>query len=175
MASLVPRAGDRYDLRETLATPAGPRSRTLATFRAPLTPEVLDRAARRALRPFDRAAIVARAAALGVAVSERREDRPARALLAQLRRGEPIDPTLATILREQLAALPAPAASPRFADVAEWVGASGEQRGAAIRDLVRVADRVVRSRAAVRTRPKSSYPRFSSRPARPKPRAARAR
>jgi hypothetical protein len=82
MAYLVRRSGDRFDLREAAATPAGPRSRTLATFRPPPTPEILERAAARATRPFDRAALLARAAELGVATIERREGRAARELLA---------------------------------------------------------------------------------------------
>jgi len=175
MGSLIRRARGRYDLRETISTRAGPRSRTLVTFRPPLTPEVLARAAARAERPFDRDAILARAAALGVPVSERRQNRAARELLAELRRGEPLDPTLAALLREALDALPAAAPPARFADVAEWVGATAEERGAAVRDLVRVADRIVQSRETRRTRRAAAYPRFSSRTAHPRVRAARAR
>jgi len=174
MASLIARDGVRFELRETVATPAGPRSRTLATFRPPLAPELLDRAERRATRPFDRAAILARAAALGIPVRAWREDRPARQLLAELRRGLRLDPTLAAELRAALAEQPEAAPAARFAEVAEWVGAPIERRGAAVRDLVRVADRIVQGRGARRTRPQPRYPRFSSRRSRGK-RAARAR
>lgn len=172
MASLIARDAGRFELRETVATPAGPRSRTLATFAPPLAPEVLDRAERRATRPFDRAAILARAAALGIPVRDWREDRQARALLADLRRGLRLDPALAAELRAALAA--EPEAAPRFAEVAEWMGAPVERRGATVRDLVRVADRIAQGRGERKTRPKPRYPRFSSRRARSK-RAARAR
>ncbi len=175
MAYLVARDGSRFDLREAIATRAGPRSRTLATFRAPLTPEVLERAALRATRPFDRAAILVRAAQLGVATTERREDRAAREVLALLGAGAAIDPVLVTLLRDALARAPAAPVPERLAEVAEWVGAPIERRGAAVRDLLRLSDRIVRARGAVRSKPKIEFPHFSSRR---KPRrldAARAR
>jgi len=175
MAYLVRRSGDRFDLREAAATPAGPRSRTLATFRPPLTPEILERAAARATRPFDRAVLLARAAQLGVATTERREDRAARELLALLRGGAAIDPVLVTLLRDALAQAESAPVPERLAEVAEWVGASAARRGAALRDLLRLSDRIVRSRGAVRSRPKGAFPRFSSRRGRRRPDAARAR
>ena len=175
MAYLVRRSSERFDLREAFATPAGPRSRTLATFRPPLTPEILERAAARATRPFDRAAILARAAQLGVSATERREDRAARELLAGLRAGAPIDPVLVTLLRDALASAESAPVPERLAEVAEWVGAPDAQRGAAVRDLLRLSDRIVKARGAVRSRPKPKFPRFSSRHGRRRSDAARAR
>lgn len=175
MAYLVRRAGDRFDLRESAATPDGPRSRTLATFRAPLTPEILERAAARAARPFDREALLAAAARLGVATTERREERAARELLARLRAGARIDPVLVTLLRDALDAAPSAPVPEPLAEVAEWVGASDARRGEAVRDLLRVSDRIVRARGAVRSRPQKPFPRFSSRRSRRRPDAARAR
>jgi hypothetical protein len=173
MAYLVRRSGDRFDLREAAATRAGPRSRTLATFRPPLTPEILERATARATRPFDRSALLARAAQLGVATTERREDRAARELLALLRSGAAIDPVLVTLLRDALAQAASAPVPERLAEVAEWVGASAARRGAAVRDLLRLSDRIVQARGAVRSRPQRTFPRFSSR--RGRPRGARAR
>lgn len=175
MAYLVRRGGDRFDLREASATPAGPRSRTLATFRSPLTPEILERAAARATRPFDRAAILSRAAQLGVAATERREDRAAREVLALLRAGVAIDPVLVTLLREALAEAASVPVPEHLAEVAEWVGVPAERRGAAVRDLLRLSDRIVKARGEVRSRPKGQFPRFSSRRGSRRSRAARAR
>ncbi len=175
VAYLVSRDGNRFDLREAIATPDGPRSRTLATFRAPLTPEVLERAATRATRRFDRAEILTRAAELGIATTERREDRAGREVLALLRAGAAIDPVLVTLLRDALAQAAAVPVPERLAEVAEWVGAPIERRGAAVRDLLRLSDRIVRARGAVRAKPKVAFPRFSSRGKRRRVDAARAR
>ena len=54
MAYLSARPGGRFDIREAHATPKGPRSVTLVSFRGALTPEILERAAARALRPLER-------------------------------------------------------------------------------------------------------------------------
>jgi len=57
MAYVVPRKSGRFEIRESLYTPGGPRSRTLAGFRL-LTDQVLDAAAQRAQRPFDAEAVI---------------------------------------------------------------------------------------------------------------------
>jgi hypothetical protein len=57
MAYVVPRKSGRFEIRESLYTPGGPRSRTLAGFRV-LTDQILDAAAQRAQRPFDREAVI---------------------------------------------------------------------------------------------------------------------
>jgi hypothetical protein len=64
MAYVVARPKGRFEIRESVHTPKGPRARSLANF-ASLTDEVLERARRRASRPFDVEAVraAARAAA----------------------------------------------------------------------------------------------------------------
>lgn len=57
MAYVVARKGGRFEIRESLHTASGPRSRTLAGFRV-LTDEMLSAAARRAQRPFDAEAVI---------------------------------------------------------------------------------------------------------------------
>lgn len=52
MAYVVPRHNGRFEVRESVHTPRGPRARTLAGFRV-LTDEVLAAARRRATRMFD--------------------------------------------------------------------------------------------------------------------------
>lgn len=57
MAYVVARRGGRFEVRESLHTANGPRSRTLVGFDV-LTEEILTAAARRAQRPFDREAVI---------------------------------------------------------------------------------------------------------------------
>lgn len=166
MAYLVRRTRgglEQIEIREAVTTPAGPRSRTLASFRGALTPEVLEAAAGRASRPFRPERLLARARALGIPVSRRREDRPARELLAALRRGAAIDPVLVGLLKEALEGVPETPPPPALAEVAEWVGASDAERGQALRDLLRLSGRIRASRTLPRERRRASFPRFRSR------------
>jgi hypothetical protein len=165
VASIYRRADGRLEIRESVSTPRGPRSRTLASFRGALTPEILERASDRASQPFDREKLLERVRALGVPVTRRREDRAARTLLAQLRRGNALHPVLASLLRAALSSPPLEEVHAELADVGEWVGASLAERGEALRGLLRVYDRIARSREAVRARPRQRFPRFSSEPA----------
>ncbi len=144
-------------------TARGPRSRTLATFRGALTPEILERAERRATRPFVRERLLARAAALGVPVTLRREERAARELLGLLRQGASVDPVLKSLLKSALEASPAAAVPAPLAEVSEWIGVDAARRGETLRDLLRLSDRIVRSRPPLRERPRVPFPRFASR------------
>jgi hypothetical protein len=58
MAYVVTRPKGRFEIRESLHTPHGPRARSLAGFEV-LTDAVLATAAQRATRPFDAAAVIA--------------------------------------------------------------------------------------------------------------------
>jgi hypothetical protein len=58
MAYVVARPRGRFEIRESLHTPDGPRAHSLAGFDV-LTDAVLAKAARRAQRPFDAAAVLA--------------------------------------------------------------------------------------------------------------------
>jgi hypothetical protein len=163
MAYLVRRSAHRIEVRESRLTPRGARSRVLASFEGALARDVLARAASRASRPFDAAALLRRARALGIPVSERSREPEARALLARLRRGDPLDPALADALRRALARLPeAPVPEP-LVEVAEWIGASTAERGAALRELLELYGRIEASRPAPRRRARARFPRFSSR------------
>ena len=164
MAYLYRRKGGRAEIREAHATPRGPRSRTLVSFRGALRREHLDRAEAAAQRPFDRNALERRARELGIAVEEPRADLAARELIAQLRRGAALDPLLVGLLRERLADLPADSVPDDVADAAEWIGASELDRGRALRDVLRLYDQIARSREPVRTAPAARLERFTSRP-----------
>jgi hypothetical protein len=58
MAYVVARPKGRFEIRESLHTPDGPRARSLAGFGV-LTGEVVAKAAQRAQRPFDVEAVLA--------------------------------------------------------------------------------------------------------------------
>lgn len=146
----------------------------LVSFTGLLTPEILDAAERAAQRPFDRERLVARARELGIGVSRRRRNRPARALLASLQRGAPLDPRLVTLLREALEPLPAAPLPEHLEEASEWLGQPESERGLALRGLLRTADRIRQARGPVRARDERRYPRFHSH-AYPNPHADAAR
>jgi len=140
-----PRRGDgerpvRFEIRESVSTPAGPRARTLATFRV-LTASVLAEAASRARRPFDARQVRARAAALGAPQRSHEAAATASALLEQLRRGEPLPPALTSELRRVLPRRRAPLPD-SLESALEWAGVDDAARGRALRDLLDLADRI---------------------------------
>ena len=140
-------------MRESVVTPAGPRARSLASFRA-LDKDVLDRAERSASRPFDRDRVVASARRAGAVVEGAIPDRLARELLAEIARGRPPAPGLRRLLRSNLSE------NRSWADVEmdhEWLTASAEDRGRALRDLLDLGDALpVRRRGSLR------FPRLAS-------------
>jgi hypothetical protein len=90
MAYVTRRRGGRFEIRESLHTPKGPRARSLASFEV-LDDDVIARAAQRASRPFDADAVIAsgrragaRVIAQAGAVREAR-DSPARFVEASRR------------------------------------------------------------------------------------------
>lgn len=161
MASIRSQGGV-FEIRECVSTPRGPRQRALARFRGVLTPEVLDRAAAAARRPFDRRALIERARARGIAVAERPRSGAARRLLADLREGRALDPTLVGLLREALAGQEGRTLPDHLVDPAEWLGRSEAARGRALRGLLRVASRVARSRERRAEAEAEAFPRFDS-------------
>jgi len=162
MAYLVRRAGDRVEIRESRSTPRGPRSHQLASFVGALTPAVLARASARATRRFDAAALERRARVMGIPIEARAPEQEARALLARLRRGDPIDPVMAGLLLRALDHVATAPVPEPLEEVSEWIGASPAARGAALRDLLDTFGRIAASRPPRRMRPRRSFPRFSS-------------
>ena len=161
MAS-IRRQGERFEIRECHTTSTGPRQRTLARFDRILTPEVVDEAAARARRPFDRSALFARAREQGIpSVGEYRSG-DARRLIAALRAGQPLQPSLVGLLTQALAGRDSSALPPHLEDAAEWLGATEAARGKALRGLLRVASRAARSRGPLREPPQQPFPRIRS-------------
>lgn len=93
MPYVVRRPRERFELRESVATPAGPRARTLASF-SRLDAAVLASASARAITAWDEDAIVRSARRAGADVHLDPADRAARGLLAALASGSPLAPTL---------------------------------------------------------------------------------
>ena len=74
MAYVVARPRGRFEIRESVHTPKGPRARTLANFEQ-LTDKVLDTARLRASRPFDVDAVRASAEKASASAAARRSGR----------------------------------------------------------------------------------------------------
>lgn len=154
--------GHQFEIRECRATERGPRQYTLARFRDILTPDVIEEAAARAQRPFDREQLIALAERKGIPVSRDTRSQAARRLLAELRAGQRLDPSLVRLLKEALALAEAAPLPEHLSEAADWLGESEAVRGRALRGLLRTASRVVQSRGAIRAWPEEPFPRFSS-------------
>jgi len=157
----TPRAGPgaarRFEVRESVAGPNGPRARTLATFTV-LDEVALAKARARALRPFHESDVASSARRLGAPVAvETPAERHARALLAELRAGRRPPPVLAALLRDALAT--DLEVDDNVEAAAEWIGASDQRRGDTLVDLLELADVI-----PLRRRPEATaFPRISSR------------
>jgi len=145
IAYIVRRARDRFEIRESTNTSAGPRARSLATFHV-LTDEVLEHAGDRAEKPFDRKRISELAAKLGVPVVGNAVDAAARSLLVQLASGRSPRPGLSQLLIEMLATSRRGLEPASRDSIVEWIGAGTRLRGEALRDLLDLTDRLPVSR-----------------------------
>jgi hypothetical protein len=159
MAYVVARHDERWDLRESSSTPAGPRSRTLASFRA-LTPEILEHAGSRSSKPLDERAIRDAARRAGAPVIARNVDHAAAALLAEIAAGRAPRGPLRDLLIDALEPDQA-SVSDSVRAAARWAAATTGQRGETLRDLLALADRLPPARRSGLQR----FPRIASRPA----------
>src|SRR5436853_5260410 len=101
MAYVVRRRGGRFEIRESVLTPAGPRARSLAAFRI-LSDEVLERAVELAGKPIDRDHLVAAARRAGAPVQDTTANAAARSLVAELASGRAPAPGLRRLLIGEL-------------------------------------------------------------------------
>lgn len=140
MAYVVGRSDGRFEIRESVNTERGPRARSLATFRV-LDDRVLDHAQSRAGRPFDRRTVIERARARGASYEPQDPGRLAAQLVRALAAGATVPETIAAALQLQMTAIPAsmPDSVPPMLD---WMAASPADRGEALRDLLRMTDRL---------------------------------
>lgn len=153
MAYVVRRPGGRWEIRESYSSDAGPRSRTLVTFKV-LSPQIISRAARVARRPIDTGQLIRAARRSGVPFESSRSDALAVALLRSINQGNSIRLGLARLLLNRLGDLPDSSLDDSLAD---WVGASLEERGDALIDLLGLADRLPKPAISP-----LRFPRFSS-------------
>jgi hypothetical protein len=164
MAFIVARRSGTWEIRESKSTPAGPRARTLATFRA-LTPEVIEHAQARSTATLDPGRLRKAAVRAGAPVATGAPDRAAGELLAEIGAGHRPRPALARLLidalRDESAGASAGEASDSARAASAWVGATVQRRGETLRDLLLLTDRLPPSRAPVVRR----FPRLRSRPA----------
>lgn len=137
MASIVNGRGQNWEIRESVRTPRGPRSRTLATFRR-LDDETIERARSRAKVPLTAAGLVSIAKRVGAPLEPSAADEAAIQLLREIRDGRRPRAGLRRLLVERFGEQPQP--SDAISSAAEWVGASQEERGEALRDLLLLAD-----------------------------------
>lgn len=105
MAYIVPRGADMWEIRESHTTPAGPRSRTLATFKT-LTPSVVEKARSRSSKRLDAGDLRKAAARAGAPVQAPTADRAAAELLGELAEGRRPRAALWRLLLEALRSEP---------------------------------------------------------------------
>jgi hypothetical protein len=156
MAYLVAHRSGGWEIRESHLTPAGPRARTLATFRT-LTPAVLAHAQTRSSRPLDANDLRKAALRRGAPVAAGPTDHAAGELLAELAAGRRPRPVLARLLVDALHDGDT-ATSDSARAAAGWVAATPQQRGEALRDLLLLTDRLPPRQAPARAR----FPRIQS-------------
>src|SRR6478609_10971106 len=102
MAFIVPTRKGSFEIRESRSTAAGPRSRTLASFRE-LTDETIEKARARAAKAPSAGDLRAAALRAGAPVAAPPVDRAARELVGRLAKGERPDPMLRRLLLDALA------------------------------------------------------------------------
>jgi len=138
MAFVVRRPGGRWEIRESYTAKAGPRARTLASFKV-LSPRVIEHAIERARVPVDRESLLRAAKRAGVAFEPSPADGLAESLLRGVARGARVRPGLRRLLLERFGEARRGAQDDSFI---EWIGASLEERASALVDLLGLADRL---------------------------------
>lgn len=147
MAFVVRTKGQRFEVRESRTTSAGPRSRTLCSF-TEWDEEALARAQRRAEGPLDAEQLREAASRAGAPIAAEPVDRAVRETLRLIAAGDRPDPMLRRLLLDALRGQerehPQPEPAPRVSDAARaataWIGSSLVDRGEALRDLLLLGD-----------------------------------
>lgn len=147
MAFVVATKRGGFEVRESRSTPAGPRSRTLASF-SEMTDEVIAQARERATKTPSADALREAALRAGAPVASPPVDDSARETLRRVANGEQLDPMLRHLLVDALSrenndtqmADSSTTVSDSARAAAGWIGASLTQRAEALRDLLELAD-----------------------------------
>ncbi len=160
MATIIARTDGRYEIRESVTTPRGPRSRTLAIFRE-LTPEVLDHAATRARDPLDRDEIVARAAELGLHVKRIAGDVDTAEFVRRVRSGTSW-PTHVRAVQTATGSVRTEPLPGHLEPMVDWMGVDDETRSRTLVDLLGLADAIMQHRENARARERLRFPPLSA-------------
>jgi hypothetical protein len=86
----------------------------------------------------------------------------ARQLLERLRRGRALDPILVGLLKSSLSDMLETQLAGDLDEAADWVGSSDEERGATLRELLRLSDAIARSRDPLSPGRSEPYPHIAS-------------
>lgn len=165
MAYVVATKPGRFEVRESTSTASGPRSRTLASFRE-LTSEVVEKVQARAGKSLTAEELTRLALKAGAPIRGSELDEAAKETLRLMANGERPDPMLRQLLLDALGnedRHEQPTASQSgVSDAAraatQWLGVGVEQRAAALRELLELADAL-----PVRLRPHEiGFPRLKS-------------
>lgn len=138
MATVIKRSDGRIEIRESLATARGPRSRTLAIARE-LTDEVIEHAAERARKPIDRDELIERAGRLGVHLG-RRTQADVVARLVERVRADALWPTHAKAIQTVLRDVEHGPLPHHLEAMTEWMGTDDGTRGNALVDLLKLSE-----------------------------------
>jgi hypothetical protein len=165
MAYVVASKPGRFEVRESVSTTAGPRSRTLASFRE-LTSETVKRVQEKAEKPPTAAELTRLALRAGAPIRGSELDQAAGETLRRIASGEQPDPKLRRLLIDALSNTGSneqpPDSRNRVSDAAraasQWMGVGVEDRADALRDLLELTDAI-----PVRLRPHEiGFPRLRS-------------
>ena len=154
MAYVVPRKNGSWEIRETRSTPAGPRSTTLASFRE-LDEDVIERAQSRSSKLLEPADLRRLALRAGAPVAEALVDTAARQLLGELSAGRQPRRGLRRLLADAVDGNDGGLSDAARA-AQEWVAATPEKRGKALRELLLLGDALPKRRRSERIQ----FPRF---------------
>jgi hypothetical protein len=147
MAYVVATHPGRFEVRESKATDKGPRSRTLANFRE-LTDEVIEKVQATAERPVSAEQLRKAALRAGAPIHGSELDEAAKRTLRGIASGDRPRPILRRLLLDALLAesppdrrsTPTTLVSDAARSAGEWIGASADERAAALRDLLELTD-----------------------------------
>ncbi len=159
MAYVVAQRPGSWEIRESRATPAGPRSYSLASFHT-LTTEVIQRAQARSSKPLDHDDLRRAAARVGAPIASSAPDRVTGELLMELAAGRRPRPALQRLLLDILGDRHGGTSDSARAATG-WIGATPRQRGDALRDLLLLSDHLPRRRRPAQL----SFPPIHSAPA----------
>jgi hypothetical protein len=162
MAYVVQSKPARFEVRESRSTPKGPRSRTLASF-AEMDDDVIKTALERAAKPLTAETLRRLALRAGAPVAGPAVDRAGHEILRRLARGDRLHPKLRRLMLDALTQGHGSEQVPKdLSDSAraatEWIGATPDERGSALRDLLELTDALpIRPRS-----PEIGFPRLRS-------------